>query len=35
LIAKGLREGLIPFPYLVHTVCIPSIPMGQGTANSK
>src|ERR1700722_8150542 len=26
LIAKDLREGLIPFPYLAHTVCIPSIP---------
>jgi hypothetical protein len=23
---KDLREGLIPFPYLRHTVCIPSIP---------
>jgi hypothetical protein len=25
LIAEGLREGLVPFSYLVHTVCIPSI----------
>src|ERR1700722_13275604 len=23
LIAKGLRDRYIPFPYLVHTVCIP------------
>jgi hypothetical protein len=26
LISKELGEGLIPFPYLVHTVCIPPIP---------
>src|SRR5580693_5737460 len=35
LIAKELREGLIPFPYLVHTVCIPPIPctrISAGTA---
>jgi hypothetical protein len=34
LIAKELREGLIPFPYLVHTVCIPPIPIST-VARSK
>jgi hypothetical protein len=29
LISLELEEGLIPFPYLVHTVCIPPIPEGR------
>ena len=32
---EGFKEGYIPFPYLVHTVCIPAIPKGQRIANSK
>jgi hypothetical protein len=32
LITQDLEEGFIPFPYLIHTVCIPPIPHGCGVS---